>query len=129
MCSRFPEGLIYCEVREPEKFVQDFAKELDLKSDITSETEFPASPKSITSTASTVTTGSIGMPSTTDSTPASSSSAASSGVISLLSCLRRPTSSELSRKRKVDRNPLLKERNIHEKRWQVIQNLLLPLNV
>ena len=47
------------------------------------------------------------MPSITDidSTSASSSSAALSGVNSLLSCLHRPTSSELSRKRKVDRNP------------------------
>ena len=75
------------------------------ESDITSETEFPASLKSISSTASTVTTGLIGMPSTTDSTPASSSSAASSGVSSLLSRLHRPTSSELSQKRKVNRNP------------------------
>ena len=75
------------------------------ESDITSETEFPASLKSISSTASTVITGSIGMPSTTDNTPPSSSSAASSGVSSLLSCLRRPTSSELSRKRGQSKPP------------------------
>lgn len=75
------------------------------ESDEANETEWPATPKSTTSEASTVTSGSISMPSTTDSTSASSSSAVSSGVNSLLSRLHRPTSSELSRKRKVDRNP------------------------
>ena len=74
--------------------------------DITNETECPATLKGTTSAASTVTSGSISTPSTTDiDSTASSSSAALSGVNSLLSRLHRPTSSELSRKRKVNRNP------------------------
>jgi len=67
--------------------------------------EYPATPKSTTSAASTATLGSISTLSTTDSTSTSSSSTVSSSVDSLLSRLHRPTSSELSRKRKVDRNP------------------------
>ena len=77
---------------------EDSVQESD-KTDKTNETECPATPKSTTSTASSVTSGSISTSSTTDS------SAASSGVNSVLSHLHRPTSSELSRKRKVDRNP------------------------
>ena len=50
------------------------------------------------------TSGSISLPSTIDSTLASSSSAASSDVNSLLSHLHRPTSSELSWKRKVNKH-------------------------
>ena len=84
---------------------EDSVQESDELTDITNETESPATPKSTTSAASTVTSGLISTPSTTDSTSASSSSAASSGVNNLLSYLHRPTSSELSRKRKVDRNP------------------------
>ena len=68
---------------------------------ITDETdtlEYPATPKSTTSTVSTSTSTSS-VPSTTDT------SGSSNTVNSFLSILHRPTSSELSRKRKVDRNP------------------------
>ena len=61
----------------------------DSVQDITNETECPATPKGTTSAASThstVTSGSISTPSTTDID-------------------NKPTSSELSRKRKVNRNP------------------------
>ena len=81
------------------------SEDSEQESDVTNETECPATPKRITSATSTVTSGLISMPSTTDSTPASSSSATSSGVNSLLFRLHRPTSSELFWKRKVDRNP------------------------
>lgn len=80
-------------------------QESDELTDITKETESPEMPKSTTSAASTITSGSINTPSTTDSTSALSRSATLSGVNNLLSHLHRPISSELSRKRKVDRNP------------------------
>ena len=68
--------------------------------DETETVERPATPKSTTSTASTSTSSSSSVPSTTTDISSSSST-----VTSLLSRLHRPTSSELSRKRKVDRNP------------------------
>ena len=85
---------------------EDSAFESD-KFNISYETDCSATPKSTTSTASTTTSGSTSCSTTptSDSASASSSSATSSGVGSLLSCLHRPTTSELSRKRKIDRNP------------------------